>query len=84
MKEDDDDEDASGNSGKDRGNDADDESDDPTEGFDDGRKKNRKYRDEDRMFVNMGVKVWNLNIIYSYIGHKSTFCHRLNVMHRVR
>ena len=63
MKEEDD---ASGNSGKDRGNDADDESDDPTEGFDDGRKKNRKYRDEDRMFVNMGVKVWIFNFIKSH------------------
>ena len=38
--------------------DADDESDDsdPTLGFDDGRPKNPKYRHEDRMFVNMGVK----------------------------
>ena len=56
MREEDGDE-AKDQSGTNNGDDADDESDDPTQGFDDGRKKNSKYRDEDRMFVNMGVKV---------------------------
>ena len=33
------------------------ESETSSMGFDDGRSKNPKYREEDRMFINLGVKV---------------------------